>query len=426
MSGFKHRLNAYLGIQCIGALGLTNENELEFFYHESWQQTGYPLSPHLPLDNSARNNQFSIRVFFQNVFPEGENLAILLETFHLSRSNIFSITQVLGQDLPGAMRLVLDPGILPTDLIFRPIQASEVTERLKHESARQLMIWDGKLRLSLAGVHQKINVVVRDNSEMGFGEGALCSTHILKFERSHAKHLVLNEFSMMKLAKAVGLSVADVSLMHFGEYPALLVKRFDREWEGDHIQRRHVIDGCQALNLLPDYKYERHLGSGRDVAHIRDGANLPALFRCCDTCSNPALAKKQLLTWVLFNVIIGNWDAHGKNLSFFVSPLGMEIAPAYDLISVRMYPEFSQEWAMALGDEFDAKSVGAFQLADFADSCELPRSAVARILMQLCERVARALPRLEYNAFTLELQQSIGSQIEYLKKQAKMISKVML
>lgn len=426
MYGFKHQLNAYLGNECVGVLGLTNDDELCFFYHENWQQRGYPLSPYFPLDNSASKNQFAIKAFFQNVFPEGENLDILLKSFHLSRSNIFAITQTLGLDLSGAMQMVLKSQELPKEALFRPIQASEIIERLKHDNIRELVMWDGKLRLSLAGVHQKINVLINENGEMGFGDGALCSTHILKFERMPNQHLVINEFLMMKLAHDVGLSVADVELKHFGEYFTLLVKRFDREWVDGKVMRRHVIDGCQALNLLPEYKYERPFGSGRDVAHLRDGANLPALFRFCETCRHPVIAKMQLLNWVLFNVIIGNWDAHGKNISFFVSPLGIELAPAYDLISVRAYPEFAPEWAMALGDEFDAKSTGAYQLADFADSCDLPRIAVAKALLNLCERIAVMLPRMEFNPFTERLRDSIGVQIEHLKKQTMMITSVTL
>lgn len=426
MSGFKQQLNVYLGQQCIGVLVLTNSSELYFFYHEQWQQEGYALSPHLPLDNSASNNQFAIKVFFQNLFPEGENLDILLKSFHLGRSNVFSITQTLGLDLPGVMQVTLYSQALPKNSLFRPIETSEIIERLKRSNVQDLIVWDGKLRLSLAGVHQKINVVVRENGEMGFGEGALCSTHILKFERSPEQHVVMNEFQMMSLAKAAGLCVADVALKYFGKYPALLVKRFDRKWDGEHVIRRHVIDGCQALNLLPEYKYERHLGSGRDVAHLKEGASLPALFSFCNTCRNPALAKKQLLTWVLFNVIIGNWDAHGKNISFFVSQLGIELAPAYDLISIRAYPEFEPEWAMALGDHFDAKSVGAYQLADFSDSCDLPRAAVVKALLDLCDRVAVSLPKMECDSFTENLRDNIKLQIEYLKNQARMITRVTL
>ncbi|MFA6037574.1 MAG: HipA domain-containing protein [Legionellales bacterium] len=432
-SGSNNKLDVYLGEECIGDLILSSEQQLHFYYQESWQQQGFAISPHLPLDNSAASNQFSIRVFFQNLFPEGENLEILLETFHLSRHNIFAITQTLGLDLPGALQGVLHKSSLPQSALFRPIASKEIIQRLKHDNPRDLMIWDGKPRLSVAGVHQKINVVVNQNGELGLGDGQLCSTHILKFQRSSVKNLIINEFLMMQLAQNIGMNVAQVELKYFGQYPTLLVKRFDRTWQNDIVQRRHMIDGCQALNLMPDYKYERHLGSGRDVKHMRDGANLPALFAWCDICKNPAITKKQLLIWVLFNLIIGNSDAHGKNISFFISKNGIEMTPIYDLISIRVYPDFSHELAMALGDEFESDKINAYQLADFADSCQLPRSVVTKTLLQLCKQVSSAFPQwlqlansLNEPGLTQQLIDGITAQITHLEQQAVMINSIEL
>ena len=68
------------------------------------------------------------------------------------------------------------------------------------------------------------------------------------------------------------MPTSEVTLKRFGKHPALLVKRFDRRYDvtSNRVLRKHVIDGCQALNLPRDYKYERNLGDGRDVKHIRD------------------------------------------------------------------------------------------------------------------------------------------------------------
>lgn len=433
MSGFKHQLYAYLGEECIATLALAAENELNFLYHEKWQHSGYALSPHLPLDNSAAKSQFAIKVFFQNLFPEGENFDILLQSFRVSRNNIFAITQILGLDLPGALQIISDPVMLSIQTSFRAIQPFEIVERLKNYSVHDLVIWDGKPRLSVAGIHQKINVVVKEDGELGFGEGQLCSTHILKFDRSPKNRVVINEFLMMQLAKGIGLNVADVELKYFAEYPTLLIKRFDRTWRDHKVLRRHMIDGCQALNLLPDYKYERNFGSGRDVKDIREGASFPALFAFCNACKNPALAKKQLLEWTLFNLIIGNWDAHGKNISFFVSEAGIEIAPLYDLICIRIYPEFSQELAMALGDEFDTIEINAYQLADFADSCQISRVTVATTLINLCHQVLSALPYLlqfpevaNEKDFIKQLSHGVETQVMHFIEQAPLIADITL
>ena len=37
---------------------------------------------------------------------------------------------------------------------------------------------------------------------------------------------------------------------------------------------------------------------------------------------------------MLFNLVTLNYDAHGKNISFFVLPKGLELAPFYDLVNI--------------------------------------------------------------------------------------------
>ncbi|WP_232220709.1 HipA domain-containing protein [Legionella tunisiensis] len=281
---------------------------------------------------------------------------------------------------------------IPDKAHFRLIADEELEQRLNNRDPYSLIVWDGKPRLSVAGVQDKINVMLNKQGQLGFGEGSLCSTHILKFETQKLSYLVLNEYLSMQLAKGCGLSVANVQMKRFGRHPALLVERFDRKLTNNNlVKRRHLIDGCQALNLPPEFKYEQNFGNSRDVAHIRDGVSLPKLFDFANRCINPAKTKQQILDWVLFNSLIFNCDAHGKNISFFVSEEGITLAPFYDLVNIKMYPEFEHALAMALGDEFDGDNINAYQLADFADICQLARSLVAKRLKYIIGKLISAL-----------------------------------
>src|SRR5690606_25957724 len=115
------------------------------------------------------------------------------------------------------------------------------------------------------------------------------------------------------------------------------VERFDREIVSDRqVKRLHIIDGCQALDLKNTYKYERNMGEGKDVAHIRDGASLIKLFEFCMQTRTPAKSMQTMLRWVLFNLCISNSDAHGKNVSFFVGNVRERLWPSpwYDLVNV--------------------------------------------------------------------------------------------
>ena len=391
MTGIEHWLNVFFADRMIARLSSAGD-EIHWHYLVDWQQNGFPVSPHLPLHGDIPSP--NIERYLRNVLPEGERLTEMLDSFRISRNNVFALVRLLGTDLAGSLVFVPPEHDWPTqEMSFRVVETNELIDRLDNREFTSLIVWDGKPRLSVAGVQEKINVLVRENGELGFGEGALCSTHILKFERNNNINLVLNEFTTMRLAKACGLDVASVELRYFGVHPTLLVKRFDRKLvtTEDKVLRRPLIDGCQLLNLTPNYKYERNFGSGRDVAHIRDGASLPMLFAFAGNCSNPALTRQQILDWVLFNILVFNHDAHGKNISFYVSENGIQLAPFYDMINIGMYPEFDQDTAMALGNEFDSGNVNAFQIADFADSCGLSRRLVSNRLKRTTSKLLQVL-----------------------------------
>jgi len=396
MTGNDAVLSVYAGQAPIASLSLIDD-QLHWQYHETWQQSGYAVSPHLPLQGDC--SPLNVQRFLRNLLPEGNGLDELVSSYHLSKYNTFGLVRALGLDTPGALVFLPPAQTYPVNAAFRMIGHDELEQRLKTRDSTGLIIWDGKPRLSVAGVQDKINVLLNPDGQPGFGDGLLCSTHLLKFEKQSTSHLVLNEFVSMQLAKSCGIPVAPVQLKRYGPYPALLVERFDRQQVSmTMVKRRHIIDGCQALNVSPEYKYERNFGSGRDVAHIREGASLIKLFDFANQCANPAQTKQGILDWVLFNILIFNYDAHGKNISFFVGPNGLVLTPFYDLVNIKMYPDFEHEMAMGLGDEFDGQIVHAYQLADFADSCHLPRVLVARRLDYLIKKLQTALDTIVLSA----------------------------
>ena len=225
------------------------------------------------------------------------------------------------------------------------------------------------------------------------------------------------------------------SVMRFGKHTALFVERFDRKFINNNlVKRRHMIDAYQALNLPPEYKYEQNLGNGRDVADIREGVSYLNLFELAKTCTIPAQTKLALIDWAIFNVLTFNFDAHGKNLSFFVGANGLQLTPFYDLVNIAMYPKFDQNMAMALGDEFDGHTVNAYQLADFAESCQLPRLLVAERLVLISSLLVDALPALgktlvqtkAERAYLTGYRNSLAKRAEHLLRQAPQIKDIEL
>jgi len=222
-------------------------------------------------------------------------------------------------------------------------------------------------------------------------EGELASTHILKPEPTGGRlpMLVANEHYCMSLAKHLGISVAPVSILRVPE-PILVIERFDRARQPERVRRLHVVDGCQALNVPVGYKYERNFGSGRDVRNIRDGVSFQRLFSIVEYAVEKAATRLGLLRWAIFQYLIGNCDAHGKNVSFFCKSAGLSLAPSYDLISVVQYDGLEHELAMAYGDEFQLDNIRPYDWAAFAEQTKIPRALLSREMQRIGRVAAEA------------------------------------
>lgn len=278
----------------------------------------------------------------------------------------------------------------------RELPLVEFDARLAQRAQIPFVIWDGKPRMSVAGYQDKLPVYLdaplAAGGRMFLAEPPLASTHILKPQPLGADmpHLVINEHYCMTLAHCMGLPVAQVSILRTPQ-PVLVVTRFDRLVQtgpaGLTVRRLHVIDACQASDMPVSFKYERNIGNGEMVAHIRDGVSFEVLFSRVAQTTNKAAARLSLLRWALFQFLIGNSDAHGKNYSFFVNGQGLLPAPWYDLVSVVQYPTVNHELAMAFGDVFVLDEVKSFALADFAQRCGVDRSVLSREAKRMAKLV---------------------------------------
>ena len=113
--------------------------------------------------------------------------------------------------------------------------------------------------------------------------------------------------------------------------PVYLIDRFDRVLGTQGWQRRHVIDACQLLGLDRSFKYSQ--------------GSMESLAALANACRSPAVARSRFFGWLVFNVLIGNSDAHLKNLSSMASHEGVQLAPFYELLSVASYdtPAFDKQ-----------------------------------------------------------------------------------
>lgn len=278
-----------------------------------------------------------------------------------------------------------------------------MSQRIREREFVPFPVWDGKVRLSLAGYQDKLQVLFEDE-QLSLADGSLSSTHLLKPESANPNtpYMVANEHYCMSLAARMRLPVAPVMIRRLPE-PILLIERFDRvvEWDPEKrgrakaVHRLHVIDGCQALDLPSTYKYERNLGDNVDVHNIREGVSFQRLFSLLDTMAIPATAHPFLVRWAVLQLLLGNSDAHGKNISFRITPAGLIPAPLYDLVSIYVYGErVEKNLAMAFGDAFNLAEVTPLEMAAFANRTGTPALQLAREMSKLARAVLKFAPEL--------------------------------
>lgn len=436
-------LNVYIGhdrkIAVITIL-VGSETELTFTYMPDWIKQGFAISPHLPLHGKL--DYRAIRNFLQNLLPEGKGLEEIISNTTISQNNTFGLIKIIGADTSGALSFTSQNNA-ETETAFREITNEELIEKLARfkSAGESITYWDGRTRLSVAGVQDKLNLL-EINGKLGFGEGLLCSNKIFKFETGKAPFIAVNELFTMLLAKHSGIDVPEVAVRKYGEVNAFVIDRFDRKLiaEQQRVMRRHIIDGCQATNLPPSYKYERQHGDQGDGIYIRDGVSFPQLFNVKTT--NPEAYQTQLIRWLTFNIIVRNYDAHGKNISFFVGKQGLSLTPFYDLVNIeaiireiqtRQTDENSNaaiatgmanHFAMSVG-EYGSGTAGnfnapftAYMLADFAEQFGISLARLQLLIRQMIKRVQDSIDIAKNDALK---QQLADSEIQHIDTCIKII-----
>ena len=209
------------------------------------------------------------------------------------------------------------------------------------------------------------------------------STHILKPAIAGVDGSVFNETFCMALAAALKLDVARISIQARADGVQqrhyLLVERYDRQ-AATPGQRLHQEDFCQALGIVSEHKYQNEGGPGFSEAF--------ALLRSATRPSAPHTLK--LLDYVVFNALIGNHDAHGKNFSLLYTPAGAVLTPLYDALCTTVYPSLTEKMAMKIGSKYKFSEVQARHWEQFAAEAALSPAQVKKRILD----IARHLPDL--------------------------------
>jgi serine/threonine-protein kinase HipA len=323
-----------------------------FNYASDWN--AYALSPGLPLATRGYSDSGDVRLvewFFENLLPEGRLRELIASRDRIDPKDTWALLVRHGQDTAGALSLLPDEAgeMQLNQEILVPLSREALQEKIEESRTRNLPLmasWDD-IRMSLAGAQEKLGLRIDAHGAMFLPEGTAASTHIVKPENASADFpfCPANEFFCMRLAAELKVPVPSVDLRHLPE-PLYVIERFDRESAdpegasgGSALRRLHQIDLCQALGVSPSKKYESEGGLG--LHHLFEVLRGTFIDR-------PVVAANAIVQWVAFNYLIGNLDAHAKNIAFLMRGQKAAVAPFYDMLCVEAYlPRATMSMAIA-------------------------------------------------------------------------------
>ena len=267
-----------------------------------------------------RPTQARVLPFFSNLLPEGHMRTYLAERAGVNPVREFFLLWALGMDLAGAVT------IRPSgDDTWPPVGDSISTD---HDDKHR----DTALRFSLAGMQLKFSAVTEANGGLTIPAKGIGGSWIIKLPSRQYAGVPENEYSMLTLARLMGMNVPALALVELNDIEnlpkevedvkgrALVIERFDRLSDGTRV---HIEDFAQVFRVYPDKKYEK--ASMRNIAAViaAEGEETDLI---------------EFIRRLTFNVLIGNADMHLKNWSLiYPNRRRAALAPAYDFVSTIPY-----------------------------------------------------------------------------------------
>lgn len=220
-------------------------------------------------------------------------------------------------------------------------------------------------QMSISGVQAKLSVRLSGGRIEVTAHGG---THILKPSPEHFLNLAENENLCMNIAGELSIETPPHGLLPLSDGKLVyIVRRFDRESTKQGISKIQVEDFAQLLG-----KHDKYDGS---IEQIGKFLKLHSEIPFIDT--------QKLFVRAFFYFLIGNGDAHMKNLAMIKPPdKGYRLAPAYDIINSRLVmPDETDEMAISLNGRRNNISVRDFRA--LADYLEMNDKAYQNILNQV-------------------------------------------
>ena len=375
-------LDVYLNDRKVGRLDDEN-GSLSFTYDAGYLTSGVcePLSHALALRNEPYSHR-EIEPVLSNLLPDDIIRTRLGEILQIPRENTFAFLKAIGGDCAGAVSFFPADKRPAADAVgeFRELSDDEAGAVLDNLEKRPLDVGEEGFRISGAGAQDKLIACVKGGRVLLPLNGTP-STHIIKTEMRNYPGSVENEWYAMSLASACGLSAAESEIAVIGGKRRFVSTRYDRSPFEGVVRRLHQEDFCQMLGIDPRRKYEALGGPG-----------VVSSFRLLRELSVSASDALEFIDRLIFNFLVGNGDAHGKNFSVLYNGGVAELAPMYDVMCTTVYPEVGRRMAMKIDDEYAFKWITPGKFVRMAMKIGVSEKVMLREIAKMSRRVERTAP----------------------------------
>jgi len=407
--------------EAIGRLQRRPDGSLVFAYEPSWRRSAdaFPVSVSWPLLGESHSGP-AVEAFLWGLLPDNASvLGQWARRFQVSANDAFGLLGHVGEDCAGGIQFVRPERVSA----LRSQTRSSIERLTEPEIGRRLAAlrldhaaWrspNDTGQFSLGGAQPKTALIFLDG-QWGVPAGRTPTTHILKPPIDGLDGHAENEHYCLTLARSVGLPAALSTVHTFGDEPAIVVERYDRQRvprsaraESPHpVIRIHQEDFCQVLGVPPSRRYQADGGPSpiQIIETLRTRSDQPT--DDIDTFVD-ALA---------FNWVIGGTDAHAKNFSLLHGRGSrLRLAPLYDIASA--LPQFAEQklrLAMKIGAHYGLRSILRASWTRFADHSGLARDHVLARVRQVAEAIPDGAARTQSQLTTQGLAHPIIPRLTQL------------
>lgn len=376
----KNQLSVRLNGNPVGVLEQTPTGKMAFSYVPSAKQM---ISIGMPIREEPYDH-IQTEAYFGGLLPESETVKkIIGKKYGISHNNDFALLKAIGYDCAGAISCdAIDQPVIIQNAIplaGRIITDDELYQHIIELPQKPLFMDDvDGLRLSLAGAQDKAAICLIDN-QIALAENGCPTTHILKPSSLHFEGLAENEYFCLRLAKRMGLPVPDIQLRKVKDITYLLIERYDRRIKDNYVERIHQEDFCQALGILTSKKYQNEGGPG-----------FKNCFELLKNTAQPVIDRNLLASALVFNYLICNMDAHGKNFSLIHhTQSNIRLAPFYDMVCTRVYQNLTSKMAMKIGSKYDADNLFAQYWEQLCNDINYRYIAMKKLIQHQAELIMK-------------------------------------